>query len=191
MQDGFDYSSDFTEDDEEDTPWARSTSRRVLMTNETSSGDEMLTSPDADDEDEDYEIKQLMKRRGRRFTKRTPTAQSTDLMGKQSRGDGTRTAAKKPKAGGSLVKDQVADGRNVIPHHRLLDPWKLPPIANLTRKGPVNLIHTTATNSNLTVNSIPIISASKEMLLKSIKAKTRRLSKLERRHKKKQKTENK
>ncbi|XP_071796634.1 uncharacterized protein [Asterias amurensis] len=189
-RDEFDYSSDFTEEDEEDTLLVGSTCRRVL-TKISSDCDEMLPSPDADDEDEDYEIKQLMKRRGRRFTKGTTTTQSTDLG--SSRGDGARTAAKKPKAAGSMVQDQIADGRNVIPHQRLLEPWKLPPIANLTKKGPVNLIHTTATNSSMTVHDtgLLIISASEEMLLKSIQAKTRRRKKLERRHNKKRKTENK
>ena len=185
IQDEFDYSSDFTEEDDEDAPWVRSISRRVI-TNETSSGDEMLTSPDYE---EDEEIKLLMTKKGRRVARRT-TPTVADL-GKQSSGDGSRAAGKNRKTFDSAVQNQPADGRNVIPHDRLLDPWKLPPIANLTKKGPVNLVRTTATHSETTNDGMPTISASEELLLKSIRAKNRYLKKLERRQKRKRNTANK
>ncbi|XP_038065107.1 uncharacterized protein LOC119735476 isoform X2 [Patiria miniata] len=172
------YSSDFTED-EDDAKWVGDAGRHIVTIETSSGGEEVLTSS------EDEEIQLLMGKSDKHTRRRTSSVVD---FGKQCRGDRSHKGKNaSSSATNNAAKDNLpdTDGRRFnLPHDRPLDPWRLPPIENLTKKGPVNLVLNPATSQDTAWEGPSTASIPDQMLMKSLRAKARKLKKHERQKRK-------
>ncbi|XP_022095505.1 uncharacterized protein LOC110981843 [Acanthaster planci] len=175
IQNEIDYSSDFTED-EDDASCFGCVSRRSVAKETSSGGEEVLTSSDE-------ELHFLMAESDKRI-KRSPSvgdAEKHSRRGGGQKGKSARTAAE-----GTAKENMLDDGRHFnLPHDRPLDPWRLPPIDNLSKKGPVNLVKKPPANPDPTSEGLATTSVSDQQLMKSLRVRERKFKKLARKKKNK------